>query len=127
MTAPVRVLNPFSHEVVLYANTTIGVAGECLVTSEPLVENEDASEEENLQPVRRIKLSRNVDPKVEYSANSDEIHVPAHLEQLYKDAGPSCNKREKEDVAQLLMRDQAWVSDNGQTPDISTKDPTIKF
>ncbi|KAK3085543.1 hypothetical protein FSP39_005031 [Pinctada imbricata] len=51
MTAPVRVLNPFSHEVVLYANTTIGVTGECLVTSEPLVENEDASEEENLQPI----------------------------------------------------------------------------
>ncbi|KAK3096184.1 hypothetical protein FSP39_024155 [Pinctada imbricata] len=118
LTAPLRVMNPFSHEVTLHKGTVIGLAEECSSDCTSLISVEDHDETENHQPVRRIKLERNMCKEKKLLTSDAEL--PTHLLKLYDDAGPTSTDHEKREIAQLLLRNQDVFSEHefdlGLTP-----------
>ena len=85
VTVPVRVMNPFSHEITIPRDSVVGTAEVGIADSDPLFEMEDEAEVENFTPVRRLKLQK-VDSTEPLCTTSEVKHcsdtVPQHLSEL---------------------------------------------
>lgn len=103
-TCKIRLLNPFSKEVVLRQDAEVGVAEriERLVTV--LAVNENEKETNNLESVRRITTSVRNQLQSNRIQKGKAADVPEHLKNLYIKATDGKDEHVKEVIAGLLSK-----------------------
>ena len=110
-TQKVRVLNPFDTEVSIKQDSVVGLA-ETFSNMKTLVQTEDETESGNYCSVRRIKSSDEsacirtaVSSNHETGSMSEQI-IPTHLKKLYDDSIQGKTEKEKQSIANLLIKYQ---------------------
>lgn len=118
VTVKIRLMNPFSTDIVLPQDTTVGFASP-VSEMEIFQDHEDAEECSNFEDTRRIKLTVNSQQTevIRKCCPQEQLEeasypIPDHLKELFMESTKDRSSTETKIVADLLIRNEDVFSRN---------------